>query len=248
LGLQIAFLLLNPHSPGRGQLVHAVRQPPDIIMSVDAADSVPTRQSLLIRLKQWDDSAGWRDFFDTYWELIYNVGRKAGLNDAEAQDVVQETVLAVARKIGEFKTDPSRGSFKSWLLGQARWRIADQFRARKRAAQAFEEPPAPMGKALKIDLDDTSGTQPLHRIADHADNGLEGMWNAEWEQHVLRTALERVKAQVGVKQFQMFDLHANKGLTVAEAAHALGTTKAAVYMAKSRVGRLLKREVRKLVD
>src|SRR5262249_12513993 len=139
------------------------------VVSRNAGDSVPTRQSLLTRLKHWDDAAGWREFFDAYWELIYNVARKAGLNDAEAQDVVQETVLGGARKIGEVKNDPSRGSFKSWLLGQARWRIGDQFRARKRVARVFEEPPAPIGKALKIDRDDSSGTQPLYRVPDPAD-------------------------------------------------------------------------------
>ena len=88
-------------------------------MAPRAEDSVPTRHSLLIRLKQWDDTVGWREFFETYWELIHNVARKAGLTDAEAQDVVQETVIAVARKIGEFKADPRHGSFKSWLLGQS---------------------------------------------------------------------------------------------------------------------------------
>jgi RNA polymerase sigma-70 factor (ECF subfamily) len=230
----------------RGNLVHALGEPPLIVMATRVEDSVPTRQSLLLRLKQWDDAEVWREFFETYWELIYSVARRAGLNDAEAQEVVQETVIAVARKIGGFKADPQRGSFKSWLLGHARWRIGDQFRARKRAARAFEEPPAPVGGVPGVRGDETSGTEPLHRVADPAGDRLEEVWNAEWEQHVLRTALERVKAQVGVKQFQMFDLHARKGLSVAETARALGTTRAAVYMAKSRVGRLVRQEVKKL--
>ena len=49
--------------------------------------------TLLSRLKNADDHAGWQEFFDTYWKLIYGVARKAGLNDAEAQDAVQETVI-----------------------------------------------------------------------------------------------------------------------------------------------------------
>jgi RNA polymerase sigma-70 factor (ECF subfamily) len=232
----------------RGQSVHAIAEPPLIRMSTSNEDSIPTRQSLLIRLKQWDDADVWREFFETYWELIYNVARKAGLTDVEAQEVVQETVIAVARKIGGFKADPQRGSFKSWLLGQARWRIGDQFRARKRAARAFEEPPAPVEGARRVREDNTSGTDPLHRVADPAGDRLADVWNAEWEQHVLRTAMERVKAQVGVKGFQLFDLHARKGLSVAETADALRTSRAAVYVAKSRVGRLLKREVKKLAN
>src|SRR6266498_3054008 len=64
---------------------------------------------------------------------IRNVARKAGLSEAEADEVTQETLIAVAKKIGEFKHADNRGSFRAWLYQQARWRIADQFRARARA-------------------------------------------------------------------------------------------------------------------
>jgi hypothetical protein len=79
-------------------------------------------------------------------------------------------------------------------------------------------------------------------VADPAGDQLQEVWNAEWEQHVMRLALERVKSQVGIKQFQMFDLHVRNRLSVADTAHAVGSTKAAVYMAKCRVGRLVRRE------
>src|SRR5947207_466930 len=62
---------------------------------------IATRSSLIKRLKNWDDRASWKDFFDTYWKLIYGVARAAGLNDAEAQDVVQETIICVAKKIAQ---------------------------------------------------------------------------------------------------------------------------------------------------
>ena len=65
------------------------------------ADSLPTRRTLLSRLRNLGDDASWRVFFDTYWRLIYNVARKAGLPDSDAQDVVQDTVIAVARKMPE---------------------------------------------------------------------------------------------------------------------------------------------------
>jgi RNA polymerase sigma-70 factor (ECF subfamily) len=217
-------------------------------MASSDKDSIPTRQSLLLRLKQWDDTAGWREFFETYWELIYNLARKVGLNDAEAQEVVQETVIAVARTIGEFKTDPRRGSFKSWLLGQARWRIGDQFRARRREGRlSGDSAGVPYGGSARARDDDT-GTEPLNRVIDSAGDPLAAVWNQEWEQHVLRRALERVKARVSVKQFQMFDLHARQGLSVIETARAVGTTMTAVYMAKSRVGRLFRRELKLAAD
>src|SRR5437773_9325972 len=71
-----------------------------------------------------EDQESWRDFFNTYWKLIYATAIKAGLNDAEAQDVVQDTVIAVAKKIEDFKYDPALDSFKGWLLYLTRKRIA----------------------------------------------------------------------------------------------------------------------------
>ena len=72
---------------------------------------LPTRQSLLSRLRDWQDQAGWREFFDSYWRLIYNVARKSGLHDAVAQDVVQNTFIFLTRKMHNCRYDPTRGSF-----------------------------------------------------------------------------------------------------------------------------------------
>src|SRR5262245_26498265 len=91
-----------------------------------------TRASLLERLKNWEDKESWREFFAIYWRLIYSTATKAGLSDAEAQDVVQETIITVAKKMPGFKYDPAIGSFKSWLLHTTRWKITDQFRKRGR--------------------------------------------------------------------------------------------------------------------
>src|SRR5205823_2324565 len=99
-------------------------------MTTDPPEFMPTRSSLLSRLKDWDDAAGWREFFDTYWKLIYSAAVKAGLSDAEAQDVVQETVLSVAKKMHGFKYDRALGSFKSWLLQLTHWRILNQLKKR----------------------------------------------------------------------------------------------------------------------
>ena len=91
---------------------------------------IPTRQSLLVRLKNWEDQASWKDFFETYWRLIYGAALKAGLTETEAQEVVQETVITVAKGLRKSELDPARGSFKGWLLHTTRWKIADQFRTR----------------------------------------------------------------------------------------------------------------------
>jgi RNA polymerase sigma-70 factor (ECF subfamily) len=96
--------------------------------------------------------------------------------------------------------------------------------------------------------DDTTDADSLHPEASRAttpeaDPAFERLWAEEWEGHIRLSALARVKRQVSARQFQLFDLHVLQGLSVRVSAKAAGTTTAAVYMAKSRVGRLVRREI-----
>src|SRR6266576_154958 len=120
--------------------------------------SLATRRSLLSRLKESNAQVSWRQFFETYWRLIYTTALGAGLTDSEAQEVVQETVLTVVRKIKSFRYDPAVGSFKGWLLTIVRWRIGDQFRKRQQQID-FSGARRPTR---------TSGTATLERIPDPA--------------------------------------------------------------------------------
>jgi hypothetical protein len=79
------------------------------VMTLLVEDPIPTRYTLLSRLEDRGDQDSWKDFFDTYWRLIYSVAVKSGLTEAEAQDVVQETIISVARDIHKFKRDPGLG-------------------------------------------------------------------------------------------------------------------------------------------
>lgn len=209
-------------------------------------DSIPTRHSLLNRLKDWDDQTSWQDFFDTYWQLIYNAAVKAGLSDTEAQEVVQETVIAVARKIGDFKADPAHGSFSAWLMKLVRWRIADQWRKRRSGIASHLAGAETWKSGLRAE--DTGSTGPMERVADPVGMALDAAWQEEWEKYLMATALERVKQQVSPRQFQMFDLHVRQNLSVQETARTLQASVASVYMAKHRIASLLKREIRKLED
>src|SRR5213594_4057170 len=196
---------------------------------------IPTRKSLLTRLKNWDDQEGWREFFDTYWKLIYSVAIKSGFTDAEAQDLVQETVISVAKKMRHFKYDPAIGSFKGWLLVITRSRIAERFR-KKRLPVA--EPQATG--------DTTTGTGRLERIPDATGHGLDALWEAEWKENLLQRALENMKEQITPKQFQIFDLYVLQELPIDKITTALGVSAGQIYLAKHRVSRLLKTELKKL--
>ena len=206
-------------------------------MTCTSEEFIPTRASLLSRLRNWDDQESWKDFFDTYWKLIYNTAVKAGLTDAEAQDVVQETVITVAKKIRKFRYDPELGSFKSWLLKTTRWRILDYVnRAR------IKEGPLPR-RRRRDEADDTRTTE---LVENPAGADLVKIWDAEWQSNLIGAATDRVKRRVRPKHYQMFELHVLKELPVAQVAKALGVSKAQVHLAKHRISRLVKKEIQHL--
>ncbi|MBI4659668.1 MAG: sigma-70 family RNA polymerase sigma factor [Verrucomicrobia bacterium] len=205
---------------------------------------IPTRRSLLSRLKNWDDQESWKEFFDAYSRLIYRVATKAGLTDAEAQDVVQETVIVVARKIPDFKYDPALGSFKSWLLLITRRRIEKQFKKRMPVRVGLASRLSGAGEAPDQRADETKRTATVERVPDPNSFDLETAWDAEWERNLWDAALARVKAQVKPKQFQMFDLYVCKEWPVKEVARALGVSVADVYVIKHRVARLIREEIK----
>jgi len=209
---------------------------------MDAPDTIPTRWSLIKQLKDWDDQESWREFFDTYWRLIYSTAIRAGLSDVEAQEVVQETVITVAKEMKGFQADPERGSFKGWLLHTTRWKIADQF-AKRQALPAHGPPASAMGTG--------SGerrTATVDRIADPAGHELEKCWDEEWEQHVRTAALRRVRSRVDPLQYQIFDLCVLRGVEPKKVAAKLGVKLWRVYFARNRVAQLFKRELKKLED
>jgi RNA polymerase sigma-70 factor (ECF subfamily) len=202
---------------------------------------IPTRKSLLSRLKRWDDQESWQEFFKAYSLLIYRVASKAGLTDAEAQDVVQETIIVVARKIPGFNYDPALGSFKSWLLLITRRRIEKQLKKRLpfKAEQTSPKHPSNVVPARAYTGDTRTGT--VERIADPNGFDLDAAWDAEWEKNLWDMALARVKTQVKPKQFQMFDLYVLKEWPVKEVARALGVSVAHVYVNKHRVVGLIRK-------
>ena len=194
-----------------------------------------TRKSLIARLENWDDQRTWDEFYQTYLRLIYSVGLKAGLRSEEAFDVVQETILSIAKQSKKRLYDPERGSFKTWLMNMTRWRINDQFRKRKKDTAMAE-----------AEWNDDRKTAVIDRFEDPKGDLLERMWNVEWKKNLADAALARVKAQVSPKQYQIFDYYVVKQWEAKKVQAHLGVSMAQVYLAKHRVGAVLKRELAKL--
>ena len=207
-------------------------------MAVEPDEFIPTRASLLNRLKAWDDQESWKEFFDTYWKMLYSVAKRSGLNDSEAQDIVQEAILAVANKMPNFRYDPEIGSFKSWLMLIVRRRIIDFFRKVGRQPlryQPNQESASQIGE-----------TGTMEQIPDPEGNQIDRIYEEEWEQQIFRAALERIKQRVDYEDYQVFDCYAIKGWPPEQVAQTLNVTMSFVYNAKYRLTKLLKEEVHRL--
>src|SRR4051812_33654463 len=116
------------------------------------ADSVLTRPSLLARIKDTGDRQAWAEFVDIYAPLIYGFVLKQGMQDADAADLTQEVLGAIARSAARFDYDRNRGTFRGWLFRVVRNELADFATTRRRhrpgtgdtdVKRRLEEQPAP---------------------------------------------------------------------------------------------------------
>ena len=204
-------------------------------MQMDEGEFIPTRQTLLSRLKRWSDHDSWQEFFDTYWKLIYGVCLRYGLTHDEAQEIVQETVVTVAKQMPSFQYRPDKVAFKSWLYQITKCRIIDFLRKNKRWRE---------GKVSRSESTDRTAT--LERVADPSAYDGESIWQEEWEKNLVDNAMRRIKTRVRPKQYQIFDMYVVKELSPSHVMQALNVSRAQVYLAKHRVSALIKKEVDRL--
>lgn len=178
-------------------------------------DTTRTTTQLLEGLHDPENSAAWAEFDARYRPILLAVARRVGLNDADAADVAQETVVRFLAEYRAGRYDRERGRLRAWVLTIARSRIAGlrRFRATRREVGADGLPSIP-------DADE-----------------LEGHWMAERRRVLLREAMRELQARSRVepKTMRAFELHVARGMPVAEVAEELGMSRHDVYLAKSRV-------------
>ena len=202
-------------------------------MTGNEPSSIQTRPSLLYRPKEGDDVESWQEFYRVYGKLARDFAIKAGLTDTEADEVVQETAIGVARHLPGFSYDPKVCRFKTWLLNQTSWRIKDQIKKRARGVQAS-------GQA------ESDGTATIDRVTDPSVVDLDALFEAQWRTNLMTRAMDRLKDQFSLKQIQIFDLIVVKEWPAGEVARSLGVSLANVYVTKHRVAAAVKREVQRL--
>jgi RNA polymerase sigma factor (sigma-70 family) len=200
-------------------------------MPADGGSSILTRPSLLNRLKA-DDASSWEEFYRIYSKLVRDFAVKAGLTETEAEDVVQETAIAMARHLPDYQYNPRVCRFKTWLLTQATWRIKDQLKKRQRGAG-------------QIDGDDTAQTATVNQVPDPASINLDALFEAEWRKNMFAAALDRVRQKFSLKQIQVFDLLVLKEWPAREVARSLGVSLANVYVIRHRISAAIKKEIKR---
>ncbi len=196
--------------------------------------SLRTRPSLIAGLQAGDEDR-WHEFFRIYGPVIRGFALKAGLSDTEADEVVQETSIGVARNVEEFRYDPAKCRFKTWLLNLASWRVKNQFGKRRRWEDLKQAP-------IVVDGEQPSSARPEIVGVD----AWAALWEGEWQAKLLEVAVAKIRLEFSATQFQIFDLNVLKEWPARDVARSLGVSMASVYLAKHRVSTALKQELTRL--
>jgi len=179
-----------------------------------------TSTALLEGLKDPQNQTVWSEFVSRHRPLILGYCARLGIARADAEDLAQEALLAFARAYADGKYDVQRGRLRAWLHGIAN-NVINNFR--RSSKQRHER---------QADGGDGSGDLFARRPDAKAQ---EEIWEGEWRRSILRTALERARAEFAPSTFRAFELFACEGRAAEVVAAELGISRNAVYIAKHRV-------------
>ena len=189
-----------------------------------------TNTDLLVGLRDRDNAVAWSQFFERYQPMLVCFAKRLGLNESDAQDAAQETLMAFVSSYREGGYDRERGRLRTWLFGIASHKVRDMQRKRNREM---------------VITDNADSTAFLNKIPD--DEHLSRVWEAEWQQAIVRHCLTEVRKQVKPRTMEAFELFALQGLPAEQVAARLGMTENAVWIAKNRVLTRL-REMQKQIE
>jgi RNA polymerase sigma factor (sigma-70 family) len=191
-------------------------------------ESLDTRHSLILRLRDSADVVAWREFAALYEPLVYRLARGKGLQDADARDVCQEVLLAVSRAAERWDADPAKGSFRGWLSRVTR-NLLINFVTRR------EEPGT--GRTSIVELIEA---QP------EVDDSVAGLFDLEFRRRLFHWAAEKVEKEFKPDTWQAFWRTAVGGEAVSKAAQDLSMSIGAVYIARSRVMTRIRKQIEEL--
>jgi RNA polymerase sigma factor (sigma-70 family) len=198
--------------------------------SVPSENDSSTRHSLLLRVRDFDDSEAWQDFVDIYAPRIFVWCKGLGLQDVDASDAAQTVLLKLVNTIRDFEYDPAKGSFRSWLKTIA-YNTANDIHRNWRHRGAADSAVAKL-------LDTVPDEIQRDSLADQIEQA--------YRDELLSQASSRVKLRVKSSTWQAYRRSMIDHIPAAKVAAEIGLSIADVYVAKSRVIKMLREEVRRL--
>lgn len=194
---------------------------------------IETNESLLGRLRGDNIDEAWREFFGAYWGVILRYSRKLGLNEHQAEEVLQETMVALMRILPEFTYDRCKGRFRNFLLTIVH---------RKSLAVMRRS-----GRQREVAWTDTTRGQ-ANDFFENQDAALREA-EARWRDSLMEEAIRRLRddPRLGEKTFAVFEAYVIKHQPAEKVANRFGLNENAVYQIRNRLLRRLKRDVAMLM-
>lgn len=191
-----------------------------------------TSLSLLARLQQSPNSGSWDRLVALYEPLLRRWLARYDVQAHDADDLVQEVLLAVSRDLGAFEHNGRPGAFRAWLRVTLVHRVRNFWRARGRHEVA------------------DGGSQMDSRLTELEDpaTALTQLWNREHDRHVLRRLLSSIEPGFSPSTWLAFRRLALEGARPQAVAQELAMSVNAVFIAKSRVLSRLRQEAEGLVE
>lgn len=187
--------------------------------------SSPTRATLLLRIRDASDDHSWAEFVEIYTPILFGFCLRRGLSHPDAADIVQDVMRGIAGAIARFEYDPERGTFRSWLFTVARHEVGRFHRSQSRR-------PIPVGSASTVvALDETPSD------SDETD------WELDYRRQLLAWASDKIRPEFSDPIWEAFERTSLGDEDPTRVGQALGMTRAAVYIAKSRVVRRLREKI-----
>ena len=174
-----------------------------------------TRSSVLRAVASTENEAAWQRLFDLYAGFVFSIARSKGLNDADADDIVQVVFTDLARNLPTFQYDRAKGRFRSYLAGLVHWRVTDRLKAGKRNMElmaSFEE-------------------ESKSTIA-AGDAAFEGR---EWQAAALEEALRRIKPDVRPEHYAAFVASTVEGQDTETVMRLYGLSRDNLYQIRTRL-------------
>lgn len=194
------------------------------------AEMPQTRFSLLVRVRDPQDTDAWAEFVGLYGPLVYKFARKRGWQDADAADLTQIVFQELSRQ-EVMRYDAQRGLFRNWLFGIVRHQMSKMLQRQRRGIQGTGD----------------TGAQELLNEQPSAEEES-ALWEQEYKRQRFLWAAEKVRSEFQEGSWQAFWRTAVDGKTPAETAAELGLTVGAVYTAKSRVLDRIKKEIKQILE